>query len=71
MYDAYNVFVRFLSRSISELPTPVEVAPEEREWRVVAATHMNEKSILALTVINGTMTTLSIMQRLNCIIKSK
>lgn len=58
------------SRSISELPTPVEVAPEEREWRVVAATHMSEKSILALTVINGTITTLSIMQRLNAVAKS-
>jgi hypothetical protein len=35
------------------------------EWRVVAATQMGEKSIMALTVINGRMTNLSVLQRLN------
>jgi influenza virus NS1A-binding protein len=53
------------SRSISELPSAGEAGKEEHEWRVVAATQMSEKSIMALTVINGRMTTLSVMQRLN------
>ena len=53
------------SRSISELPTGAEGGMEDHEWRVVAATQMGEKTIMALTVINGRMTTLSVLQRLN------
>lgn len=53
------------SRNISELATGSETIPEELEWRVVAATQMGEKSIMALTVINGRMTNLSVLQRLN------
>ena len=53
------------SRSISEVPTGAEAGAEEFEWRVVAATPMSEKSIMALTFINGRMTTLSVLQRLN------
>lgn len=47
------------------MPTNSETVPEELEWRVVAATQMGEKSIMALTVINGRMTNLSVLQRLN------
>lgn len=53
------------SRNISEVATGSETIPEELEWRVVAATQMGEKSIMALTVINGRMTNLSVLQRLN------
>lgn len=53
------------SRNISEVATGSETIPEELEWRVVAATEMGEKSIMALTVINGRMTNLSVLQRLN------
>lgn len=47
------------------MPTNAETIPEELEWRVVAATQMGEKSIMALAVINGRMTNLSVLQRLN------
>lgn len=53
------------SRNISEVPSGTETVPEELEWRVVAATQMGEKSIMALAVINGRMTNLSVLQRLN------
>ena len=55
----------FYSRNISEVPSNGETIPEELEWRVVAATQMGEKSIMALAVINGRMTNLSVLQRLN------
>ena len=57
------------SRSISETPIGAE-AIQELEWRVVAATQMSEKSIMALTVINGRMATLSVLQRLNNTVSS-
>jgi len=60
-----QIFLCSCSRSISEVPTGAEAGAEEFEWRVVAATPMSEKSIMALTVINGRMTTLSVLQRLN------
>lgn len=53
------------SRSISELSTGAEGVKEQLDWRVVATTQVGEKSIMALTVINGRMTTLSVLQRLN------
>ncbi len=47
------------------MPTGAEAAAEDLEWRVLATTQMSEKSIMALTVINGCMATLSVLQRLN------
>jgi hypothetical protein len=61
----YTFALLVFSRNISELATGSETIPEELEWRVVAATQMGEKSIMALTVINGRMTNLSVLQRLN------
>jgi len=53
------------SRSISDLPTGAEVGAEEHEWKVLVTHTMGEKSFLALTVINGRLATLSVLQRLN------
>jgi len=53
------------SRSISELSAGAEGVKEQLDWRVVATTQVGEKSTMALTVINGRMTTLSVLQRLN------
>jgi len=53
------------SRSISELSSGAEGVKEQLDWRIVATNQVGEKSTMALTVINGTMTTLSVLQRLN------
>lgn len=47
------------------MPSGSETVPEELEWRVVAATPIGEKSVMALTVVNGRMAALSVLQRLN------
>ena len=60
-----KIFNYNCSRSISEMLTGAEAAAEDLEWRVLATTQMSEKSIMALTVINGCMATLSVLQRLN------